>query len=60
MNTNLPDGVRDDMIPGNRPEDVEIDRIHEELQDIVSDLERYHHANLIRQAIIYLAEDWGR
>lgn len=35
--TNLPPGVSDSMIPGNRPEDLLADRISEALSGLVAD-----------------------
>ena len=32
--SNLPPGVTEDMLPGNRPEDIDWDKFHEWIDDI--------------------------
>ena len=34
---NLPDNVTEQMIPGNRPEDIEADRAHEQAENLLTD-----------------------
>ncbi len=36
MPSNLPPGVTDNMIPGNRPEDIGWDEFHEWIDDIAN------------------------
>jgi len=35
--SNLPPGVTDNMIPGNRPEDIDWDNFHEWIDEIADD-----------------------
>ena len=36
-NDNLPDDVTEQMIPGNRPEDIAYDRAHEQAENLLTD-----------------------
>jgi len=56
MESNLPPGVTEGMIPGNRPEDAEWEEFYEKLPEMLEDLSVEEAASAVRIGVKAIME----